>query len=84
MKIKENVYVTDRFTFTNSTPNIFKHEINQLDPKKASIENDLPTKVLIGSSDIVCSHLSNIYNNAKNSNTYPQTLKRQPKVTCPT
>ena len=44
--------MTNRFTFTHSAPNIFKNEINQLDPKNASIENDLPTKVLIGSSDI--------------------------------
>ena len=48
--------------------------MNQLDPTKASIENDLPIKILIGNSDIVCSHLSNIYN-SKNDNIYPQTLK---------
>ena len=53
LKIKENVNVENKFTFTNSTPNTFKNEINHLDPKKAGIENDLPTKVLIGSSDIV-------------------------------
>ena len=44
LKIKENVNVENKFTFTNSTPNTFKNEINQLDPKKAVIENDLPTK----------------------------------------
>ena len=39
-----------------------------MDQKKASIENDIPTKILIGSGDIVCVHFSNIYN-------YPQSLK---------
>ena len=34
--------------FTNSTTITFRDEITQLDPKKAGIDNDLPTKILIG------------------------------------
>ena len=75
LKIKECVHVENKFTFTNSTSITFRDEINQLDPKKAGIDNDLPTKILIGSSDIVSSYLSNIYNNSKNDNMYPQKLK---------
>ena len=67
--------VEQKFMFTDTTPNIIKEEISKLDPKKASIENDIPTKILIGSRDIVCGHLSNIYNNSKNDHKYPRTLK---------
>ena len=75
LKIKENVNVEIKFTFTDTTPNVIKHEIGKLDPRKASVENDIPTKILIGSRDIVCVHLSKIYNNSKNDHIYPQTLK---------
>ena len=44
----------------DTTPHVMKNEINKLDPKKASVENDIPTKILIGSQDIVCGHLSHI------------------------
>ena len=46
-----------------------------MDPGKASIENDIPVKILITTSDIVCTHLSQIYNSTKNENIYPQSLK---------
>ena len=62
LKIKEHVCVDSKFTFSDNTPNNFKDDICKLDPKKASTENDIPTKILIGSSDIVGEHLSNIYN----------------------
>ena len=50
--------------------------ICKLDPRKASIENDIPTKILIGSGDIACAYLSNIYNTSKEENKYPQSLKQ--------
>ena len=46
-----------------------------MDPRKAGIENDIPAKILISSSDIVCTYLSHIYYFSKNYNTYPQSLK---------
>ena len=75
LKLKENVNVEIKFTFTDTTPNVIKNEIGKLDPRKASVENDIPTKILIGSRDTVCDHLSKIYNNSKNDHIYPQTLK---------
>ena len=71
LKIKENVQVEERFLLNNISPNAFKKEICKLNPKKASIENDIPTKILIGSGDIVCTYLSNIYNTSKEENKYP-------------
>ena len=75
LEIKNNINVENKFVFTNTTANAFKDEINKLDPSKAGIENDIPTKILISSSDIVCNHLLHIYNHTKNDNTYPRSLK---------
>ena len=50
-------------------------KILKLDPKKASMEDDIPVKPLVGSYDIVGKYLSAIYNNSKNSSTYPTSLK---------
>ena len=76
LKIKENVEGENKCLFNdNITTNYFKNELYKLDPKKASTENDIPTKILIKSGDIVYGHLINIYNNSKIENKYPQSLK---------
>ena len=36
------------------------NEITQLNSKKASVENDIPAKVLIGTSDIISKHCKHI------------------------
>ena len=75
LKIKEIVKVETKFRFSDSTTNDFENEIKKLDHTKASMQNDLPAKILIASNDIVSPHLSTIYNNSKNANTYPASLK---------
>ena len=75
LKIKEYVKVENKFVFKDSTTDAFTKEINRLDSKKAGIENDIPTKTLIGCNDIVASHISMIYNNSKNTMKYPTNLK---------
>ena len=71
LEIRKNVNVENKFPFTNTTANAFKDEINKLDPRKAGIENDIPAKILISTSDIVCTRLSHIYNSTNNYNSYP-------------
>ena len=66
LKIKEYVKVKNKFTLK---------EINRLDTKKAGMENDIPTKILIETNDNVSPLLSTIYNNAKNAAQYPINLK---------
>ena len=39
------------------------------------MKDDIPTKVLLGTGDIVCSSLTTIFNNAKSVGTYPGPLK---------
>ena len=73
LKIKENVKIGNTFKFIDITPNIMKDEISQLDPKKSSVENDIPRKILVGSRDVVSDHLSNI--RSKMDCNYPQSLK---------
>ena len=75
LKIKENVRVENKFEFVEMTSNEIEIEIKKLDIKKASMEDDIPAKVLVVSYDIVGKHLSSIFNNSKNSNTYPHSLK---------
>ena len=75
LEIKKHVNDENKFLFTDITANAVEDEINKLDPRKAGIENDIPIKILISSSDIVCTHLSHIYNSTKNDNIYPQSLK---------
>ena len=39
------------------------------------VQNDIPTKILIKTNDIVSSHLSNFFNKSKNIQHYPTMLK---------
>ena len=75
LKIKENVKLKDKFLFNDMISDDLKTEISELNPNKASIENDIPAKILIVSKDIVSYYLSNIYNNCKHDNQYPLSLK---------
>ena len=75
LKIRENIKVTDKFAFNDTTPQYFKDEIRKLDPTKASIGNDIPAKMLVNSNDVVSDYLSDIYNNSKKDKKYPTSLK---------
>ena len=75
IKIKENIKIEDKFKFKNITSNEIKDEIDKLNPKKSCIANDIPAKILMGNSDIICDPLSNIYNHCKNNHDYPTSLK---------
>ena len=45
IKIRENVTINNIFEYKDVTPEEIGKEIKQLNPKKACIENDMPTKV---------------------------------------
>ena len=53
----------------------FENEILKLDIKKAALEDDIPTKMLIIPNDIVSNHLTKFYNTAKNDQHYSTSLK---------
>ena len=75
LKIKENVKVETKFKFIDITEEEIEIGIKKLDPKKASIENDIPTKILKLSSDIVSHYVSDAYNKSKNCHLFPLSLK---------
>ena len=75
MKIKENVEVVERFKFRDVTEEETFKKIISLDPSKACMKDDIPTKVLLGTGDIVSSSLTTIFNDSKNVGTYPGSLK---------
>ena len=75
LKIKGNIMVENKFQFIDMTSEVIETDIKNLDKKQASMENDIPVRVLIGGNDIVGHYLSAIYNNSKNSETYPPFLK---------
>ena len=65
-KIKENIGNGNKFTFKDMTSLDFENEILKLDPKKANLQNDITTKMLIKSE---------YYNKAKQEHKYPTSLK---------
>ena len=75
LKIKENVTLKDRFKFKDINSNEINKKILELNPKKASIKNDMPPKILIQSNEIVLDYLAEIYNNSKNENYFSTSLK---------
>ena len=76
LMIKENVNVQTKFKFNDVTEDEIYNSIKNLDPKKASVENDIPAKILIGANDIVSGYLTSMYNDSKNSQCYPTSMKR--------
>ena len=75
LKIKEHINVINKFKFSEITVNNINEEIENLDPLKASIKDDLPAKILIKCKDIVNEHLTKIYNDSKNNCCFPKALK---------
>ena len=75
LRIKENIKVETKFEFNDINEDQIYNGIKELDPKKASIVNDIPAEILIGANDIVSSYLANIYNDSKNSQKYPSSMK---------
>ena len=76
MKIKQNVNIDEKFKFRDISPNEMKLYVHNLDSTKASIENDIPAKILIGTNEISSAYLSDIYNDSKMENCNPLLLKR--------
>ena len=75
LKIKENVVIGEKFTFSPTTQDDMYDKIKALDPKKASIKNDIPVRALIGTNDIVSNHLKNVFNSSLEKEKFPTSLK---------
>ena len=73
--IKENIKDDNKFSFQDTTPEDLHFQIQNLDTKKAMVENDIPTKILVQTNDNVSNYISNFFNQSKNKQLYPTTLK---------
>ena len=76
LKIKENVKNQNKFSFSHKNADDFESAIMRLNPKKANSHDDIPTKILIKTCDIVAPHLMQYYNEAKCDQNFPCALKR--------
>ena len=61
IKIKEHIKVTEKFTFTKTNFKEVEEQLKSLDPKKTTVENDIPTKILIDTKEIATEYLTKIY-----------------------
>ena len=75
LKINENVKIKESFKFRDVTEEETFNKLISLDPSKACMKDDIPTKVILGTGDIVSSTLTTIFNNAKNEESFPGPLK---------
>ena len=75
LKIKEYVNITEQFLFIKTTTHEIQNQILKLDPKKASVENDIPTKMLIETNEISTPYLNNIYHKSIDNQVFPESLK---------
>ena len=74
-KIKENIIIDKKFSFTSISTKQVQDKIIQLNSKKGTVENDIPAKILIDTNEIVSKYLSTIFNNSKNEELFPKSLK---------
>ena len=65
MKIKEQPTLDEKISFTQTTQQEMQTAIKKLNPKKATVENDIPPKVLIETNEIVSIYLTKICNDSK-------------------
>ena len=75
-KLKE-IYITlgEEFLFSDTIPEDINKRILELDPNNASVENDIPVKILIERHDVVSTYLSYLCNRSKLLSNYPSPLK---------
>ena len=73
--IQNTLLANQTFSFGQITIEDIIKEITNLDPSKASQENDVPTKIIKENSDILSHFIYNNYNYMINKGTFPYCLK---------
>ena len=67
--------IEEQFSFSESTDQQIQVQIKSLDPKKATVDNDIPSKMLIVTNKISSVYLSKIYNYFQADQRFPDSLK---------
>ena len=75
-KIKENIQITNKFSFipTNNITTI--QEIFKLNKNKPTTENDIPAKILVENAVPCAPILTQIYNDSLTNKNFPSSLKK--------
>ena len=75
LKIKEHVKPEYKFEFQDVTTDKIRKDIREINTKKAQIDSDIPTKLLVESRVIVSDYITKIYNHSKNTCKFDNSLK---------
>ena len=75
VKIKENVKVKKKFSFTTVSEYDFATEIIKLDTKKPTTFNNIPAKILVANHDICSPILCTNFNYSVKESKFPDSLK---------
>ena len=75
--IKSKVKVTTKFKFKDTTADEMYRKMILLDSKKATPDGDVSVDVLKCIGDIIAGTVADIFNENKNKNVFPSSLKRQ-------
>ena len=74
-KIKENVKLTERFTFKPISESSMNARIDALDKNKPTTYNNIPTWILSDNKDIISPFITEIYNACSHNSNFPNSLK---------
>ena len=75
LKIKQNIHVNEKFTFSTSNPADITMLIKNLNINKPSIYNNIPAKIVVDAVDICAPIISKIYNDSILRKVFPGHLK---------
>ena len=75
LKIKEIVKIDLRFSFLPVDESVTCDRIDQLDKRKPTTYNNIPTRVLVDNKDIISPFITDMYNESNRASNFPNSLK---------
>ena len=76
LKIKVNVKIKEKCSFSKPTVENVEKTLLSLDTKKATIESDIPIKVVVGRKDLTIGYITRIYHHSIENQIFPFSLKK--------
>ena len=75
LKIKENVTFDRHFQFSLVEESVITEKINSLDKRKPTTYNNIPTRLLVETNDIISPIITEMYNDSSSNANFPNSLK---------
>ncbi len=75
LKIKKHINIVEKFSFKKTTKKEIQDNIKLLNTKKTTVDGDIPTKMLVLTNEISSEIITNIYNDSKEIQLFPNSLK---------